>query len=133
MYLRAYKIYKKRKKNNAGQCWMKFVLDQTFRPTFSDIQMSKICGVPQKIKRRESHKQGKREEAKMESKKEKDSNAKKDWTGDEVSLLFVIAIHQLMQHCKCGYVLHIELLNEWTFELLNFTVLDETCLMKVCE
>ena len=43
--------------------------------------------MPQKIKRREGHKQDKREEAKMVSKKEKDSNAKKDWTDDEISLL----------------------------------------------
>ena len=54
---------------------------------FIDIRMSIICGVPQKIKRREGHKQDKREEAKMASKKEKDSNAKKDWTDDEISLL----------------------------------------------
>ena len=27
----------------------------------------------------------------------------------------VIGIHLLMQHYKCGYVLHFELLNEWTF------------------
>ena len=39
------------------------------------------------IKRREDHKQDKREEAKMASKKEKDSNAKNDWTDHEVSLL----------------------------------------------
>ena len=44
---------------------------------FIDIQMSITCGVPQKIKRREGHNQDKREEAKMMSKKEKDSNAKK--------------------------------------------------------
>ena len=46
---------------------------------------------------------------------------------------FVIGIHQLMQHCKCGYVRHFKLLNEWTFELLNLTMLDETYWMKVCE
>ena len=91
---------------------------------FIDIRMSIICGVPQ---RREGHKQDKREEAKMSSKKEKDSNAKKDWTDKETSLLFAIGIHQLMQYYKCGYVLHFELLNEWTFELLNFRMLDETC------
>ena len=44
---------------------------------FIDIRMSIIRGVPQKIKRREGHKQEKREKAKMASKKEKDSNAKK--------------------------------------------------------
>ena len=107
---------------------MKFVLDQTFRPTFSgssnqillldalkysfiqhlvfhhcfecktyvvecvsnvfiDIQMSVICGMPLKIRRTEGHRQDKREEAKMASKKETDSNAKKDWTNNEISLL----------------------------------------------
>ena len=107
---------------------MKFVLDHTFRPTFSgssnqifmsdtfeysftqhlifhhcvecktyavecvsnvfnDIRMSVIYGVRQKIKRREGYKQDKREDAKMASKKEKDSNAKKYWTDDEISLL----------------------------------------------
>ena len=145
MHLRPYKIDKKKKKedkNRDGQCWMKFVLNQTFRPTFSgssnqifmldafefvlnqtfrptfsgssnqifmldafeysfiqhlvfhhcveckayavecvsnvfiDIRMSIICGVPQKTKRREGHKQDKREEAKMACKKEKDSNTK---------------------------------------------------------
>ena len=106
---------------------MKFVLDKTFRPTFSgssnqifildafdcsfiqhfvfhycveyktyavegnsnvfiDIRISIICGVPQKFQRR-AHKQDKREEAKMASKKEKDSNEKKDWTDDEIFLL----------------------------------------------
>ena len=119
MHLRPYKIDKKKKKedkNRDGQCWM-FVLNQTFRPTFSgssnqifmldafeysfiqhlvfhhcveckayavecvsnvfiDIRMSIICGVPQKTKRREGHKQDKREEAKMACKKEKDSNTK---------------------------------------------------------
>ena len=49
--------------------------------------MSIICGVPQKIKRREGYKQVKREEAKMASKKEKDSATKKDGTNDEISLL----------------------------------------------
>ena len=35
MYLRAYKIYKKKEdKHRVGRCWMKFFLDQTFRPTF---------------------------------------------------------------------------------------------------
>ena len=43
--------------------------------------------MPQKIKRREGHKQGKREEVKIASKKEKDSNDKKDWTHDDISLL----------------------------------------------
>ena len=52
-----------------------------------DIQMSIICGVPQKIKRREGYKQDKREEAKMASKKEKDSATKKDGANDEISLL----------------------------------------------
>ena len=33
----------------------------------------------------------------------------------------------------CGYVRHFELWSEWTFELLNFRMLDETCWMKVCE
>ena len=153
---------------------MKFVLDQTFRPTFSglcnqismldgfeysliqhlvlchwggcktsvvecvsnlfiDIRMSIICSVPQKIKRRECHKQDKREDTKMESKNKKDSNAKKDWTYNEIPLLLVIWIHQILQHYKCGYVRHFELWNEWTFELLNFRMLDETCRMKVCE
>ena len=42
--------------------------------------MSVICGVLQKTKRREGHKQDKREEAKMTSKREKDSNAKTDLT-----------------------------------------------------
>ena len=115
MHLRASKIYKKKKKedkNRVGRSWMKFVLDQTFHPTFSgssnqifmldtsfeysfiqhlvflhwveyktyavecvsnvfiDIRMSVICGVTQKIKRREGHKQDKREEAKMASKRE---------------------------------------------------------------
>ena len=28
-----------------------------------------------------------------------------------------------MQHCKCGYVRHFKLLNKWTFELLNSTML----------
>ena len=42
--------------------------------------------MPQKIKR-EGHKQDKREEAKKASKKEKDLNAEKDWTNDEISLL----------------------------------------------
>ena len=54
---------------------------------FIDIRRSIICGVSHKIKRREGHKQDKRERAKMASKKEKDSNAKKDWTNDEISLL----------------------------------------------
>lgn len=97
---------------------MKFVLEQTFCPTFSvssnqifmldafehssiqhlvflhwvdwktyalecvlnvvnDIRMSMICGVPQKIKRRKGFKPDNREEAKMASKTEKGSNAKK--------------------------------------------------------
>ena len=100
MHSRSCKILKKKKKedkNQVGQCWVKFVLDQAFRPTFSgssnhifmlhafeyssiqhlvfhhcvecktyevdyvsntfiDIRMSIICGVPQKIKRREGHK-----------------------------------------------------------------------------
>ena len=43
---------------------------------FIDIRISIICGVPQKFKR-SGHKQDKREEAKMASKKEKDSNEKK--------------------------------------------------------
>ena len=119
MHLRAYKIYKngkKEDKNRVGRCWIKFVLDQAFRPTFSgssnqifmldvfessviqhlfffiacktyavecvsnvfiDIWMSMICGVPQKVKRREGHKEDKREEVKLASKKEKDSNAKR--------------------------------------------------------
>ena len=55
---------------------------------FIDIQMSIICCVPQKIKRSEGYKQGKREEAKTASKKKQDWNTKKkDWTDDEVSLL----------------------------------------------
>ena len=54
---------------------------------FIDIRRSIICGVSQKIKRREGHKQDKTEGAKMASKKEKDSNAKEDWTNDEISLL----------------------------------------------
>ena len=54
---------------------------------YIDIRMSIICAVPQKIKRREGHKQDKREETKMESKKEKYLNAKKDYTDDEISLL----------------------------------------------
>ena len=41
----------------------------------------------QKIKRREGHKEDKTEGAKMVSKKEKDSNAKEDWTNDEISLI----------------------------------------------
>ena len=49
--------------------------------------MSMICGVPQKVKRREDHKEDKREEVKLASKKEKDSNAKKDWIDDEIFLL----------------------------------------------
>ena len=106
----------------------KFVLDQTFRPTFSgssnqifmlvaleysfilhlvfhhcaesktyamecflndfiELRMSIICGVPRKIKRREGFKQNKKEEARMVKKKEKDSNIKKHWTDDEISLL----------------------------------------------
>ena len=40
-----------------------------------------------KIRRRAVHKQDIREEAKMASKKEKDSNAKKDWTGNEIPML----------------------------------------------
>ena len=43
--------------------------------------MSIICGVLQKTKRREGHKQYKREEEKMASKREKDSNAKAGLTG----------------------------------------------------
>ena len=118
---------KKEDKNRIRRCWMKFVLDQTFRPTFSgssnqifildaleysfiqhlvfhycfeyktyavcvsnvfiDVRISIICGVSQNFKRREGHNQDKREEAKMASKKEKDSNGKKDWTDDEISLL----------------------------------------------
>ena len=38
MDLRAYKIYKKKKKedkNRVGRCWMEFIIDQTFRLTFS--------------------------------------------------------------------------------------------------
>ena len=46
--------------------------------------------MPQKNKSREGHKQDKREEAKMATKKEKDSNAKKDSTDDEISLLNVM-------------------------------------------
>ena len=57
--------------------------------------------MPQKIKRREGHKQDKREEAKLARKKEKNSNARKGWT-ENISLLFVIGIHQLMQQYKCG-------------------------------
>ena len=44
---------------------------------FIDVRMSIICGVPQKIKRREGQKQDKRKEAKMASKKVKDSKQKK--------------------------------------------------------
>ena len=54
---------------------------------FIDIRMSITCGVPQKMKRREGHKQNKKERAKIVNKKEKDSNANKDWTNDEFSLL----------------------------------------------
>ena len=39
---------------------------------FIDIRMSIICCVPQKIKRREGYKQGKREEAKTARKKKQD-------------------------------------------------------------
>lgn len=46
---------------------------------------------------------------------------------------FIKGIHQLMQHYMCGYVCQFELLDEWTFELLNFRLLDETCSMKVCK
>ena len=53
---------------------------------FIDIGMSIICGVLQKIKRNEVHKQDKRE-AKMAHKKEMDSNAKTDQTDNEISLL----------------------------------------------
>ena len=45
-----------------------------------------ICVVPQKIKRREGRRD-QRQEAKMASKNEKDSNAKNDWTDDEICLL----------------------------------------------
>ena len=110
---------------------MKFVLDQTFRPTLSgssnqifmldafeysfiqhlvfrhrvecktyalecvsnvliDIRILTICGVPQKVKRKEGDKQEKREEAKMASKREKDSNLKKPGPCDEISLLVVM-------------------------------------------
>ena len=44
---------------------------------FINIWMSIICGVPQKIKRRKGFKPDNREEAKMASKTEKGSNAKK--------------------------------------------------------
>ena len=54
---------------------------------FTDIRMSIICTVPQKLKRREGHTQDKREEVKMASNKDKDSYAKEDWTNDEISLL----------------------------------------------
>ena len=121
MHLRAYKCIKKKEKevkNCVGWCWIKFGLDQTFRPIFSissnqifmldafgysfiqhlafhycveckayavecvsnvfiNIWMSIVCGVPQKIKRRKGCKPDKREEAKMASKTEKGSNAKK--------------------------------------------------------
>ena len=54
---------------------------------FIDIQISMTCGVQQKTKRREGHKEDRREGAKMASKKEKDSNAKNDWIDHEVFLL----------------------------------------------
>ena len=54
---------------------------------FIDVRISIICGVSQNFKRRECQKQDKREKAKIASKKEKDSNGKKDWTDDEISLL----------------------------------------------
>ena len=54
---------------------------------FIDIWLSIICGVPQKVKRREGHKQEKREGAKIACKKEKNSNTKADWTDDKLSLL----------------------------------------------
>ena len=54
---------------------------------FTDIRMSIICTVPQKLKRREGHTQYKREEVKMTNNKDKDSYAKEDWTNDEISLL----------------------------------------------
>ena len=54
---------------------------------FIDIRLSIICGVPKKVERRECHKQGKREGAKIECKKEKDSITKTDWTDDKLSLL----------------------------------------------
>ena len=54
---------------------------------FIDIGMSIIWGLAEKIKRTGGNKQDKKEEAKMASKKEKDSNAKKDWTDDDTSLL----------------------------------------------
>ena len=54
---------------------------------FIDIRLSIICGVPKKVERRECHKQGKREGAKIACKKEKNSNTKADWTDDKLSLL----------------------------------------------
>ena len=76
---------------------------------FIDIRMSVICGVLQKIKRRAGHKQDIREEAKMASKKEKDSNAKKDWTGNEISLL----IDELEANPCLWDVYHTDYTNRW--------------------
>ena len=49
--------------------------------------MSAICGVSQKIKTREVHKQDKREESKMTNKEKKGFECNKGWTNDEISLL----------------------------------------------
>ena len=76
---------------------------------FIDIRVSIICGVLQKIKRRAGHKQDIREEAKMASKKEKDSNAKKDWTGNESSLL----IDELEANPCLWDVYHTDYTNRW--------------------
>ena len=45
--------------------------------------------------------------------------------------VFAIGIHQLMQHYKCGYLSHFELLNQWTFGLFNFRMLDKSVQMRI--
>ena len=140
MHLRAYK-------NRVRLCWMKFVLNQAFRPTFSgssnqifmmnafeysfiqhlvyhhcaecksyavecvsnvfiDIRMSIVCGVPQKITRRKDCKQDQREEARLVSKREKDSNARKDWTEDKISLPIDILKTSAFAYGTCILIIH---------------------------
>ena len=82
---------------------------------FIDIQMSIICSMPRKIKR-EGHKQDKKE-AKMVSKKEKDLNAKKDWT--DIYLLI-----DMLEEDPCSWdMYHFDYINHGIKEIAYMEIL----------
>ena len=70
-----------------------------------------VCGVPQKITRRKDCKQDQREEARLVSKREKDSNARKDWTDDKISLPIDILKTSALAYGTCILIIH------WLYQL----------------